>query len=53
MHTNTDYERDNPEPFEQGRWFKPAEYPCDVYVCPLCELPETENIYEYECNCWD
>jgi hypothetical protein len=31
----------------------PAEYPDDVYVCPLCELPETTGIYEFECDCWN
>jgi hypothetical protein len=49
---NTDHERDNPERRETERWFKPATYPNNVYVCPLCELPETEGIYEYECDCW-
>lgn len=53
MIVNTDYERDNPERRETERWFKPAVYPSSVYVCPLCELPETEGVYEYECDCWD
>jgi hypothetical protein len=53
MITNTEYEPDNPEPEVYGRWFKPAEYPDDVYVCPLCELPETTGIYEFECDCWN
>lgn len=50
---NTDYELDNPEEQVEGRWFKPAEYPSDVYVCPLCGLPETTGVYETECDCWD
>lgn len=42
-------------PVERGndKWFKPAKYPKSVYVCPLCHLPETEHVYEMECDCWD
>lgn len=50
---NTDYELDNPDGEQCGRWFKPADYPPDTCVCPLCRLPETEGVYEIECDCWD
>lgn len=53
MRINTDYKLDNPETMQSGRWFQLAEYPPDVYVCPLCDLPETEGVYEHECDCWD
>lgn len=53
MITNQIFEHENPEGYSEGRWFKSPEYPVDVYVCPLCLLPETEGIYEFECDCWD
>lgn len=53
MRINTVYTQENPVAEEDGRWFKSAEYPEDIYVCPLCELPETDGIYEQECDCWD
>jgi len=37
----------------RGDWYKPATYPNDVMVCPLCSLPETTNVYKRECRCWD
>lgn len=43
----------NPPRDEDGQWFKPATYPGDVIVCPLCHLPETTSVYRVECDCWD
>jgi hypothetical protein len=54
MRVNQDrYYEENPEFYIEGRWFKLPEYPPDVFVCPLCKLPETDGIYEFECDCWD
>lgn len=45
--------RANPEALANDRWFKLPKYPADVFVCPLCQLPETEGVYKFECDCWD
>ena len=39
--------------FRGEEWFKLAEYPKGVIVCPLCNLPESTGLYKKECHCWD
>ena len=43
----------NPLERSSGRWFQLAQYPEGVIVCPFCHLPETDRVYERECQCWD
>ena len=45
--------KSNPRNRLEGDWFKPAKYPEDVFVCPLCGRPETTGVYKKECHCWD